>query len=156
MTTLTLRRQRRAWFLEGSNRAARLRAWHGLYHGEVQVDTRSWSVEVTDRRRIGAVARAGDRPVVRLHPRQARVPGPGGPVRWAPRWHHGSLARDAARIDVRLSPWPRGRVRIEVTGAWAELELVALTAAFALLSRRHRRMVLMMAVAGATGHGPVG
>ena len=156
MTTLTLRRRRRAWLLEGTNRAAFLRTWHGLYHGEVQVEARSWSVGVTDRRRIGAVARAGDRPVVRLHPRQSHVPGPGGPVRWAPHWHHGSLVRDAARIDVRLSPWPRGRIRIEVTGVWTELELVALTAAFALLSRRHRRMVLMMAVAGATGHGPVG
>jgi len=47
-------------------------------------------------------------------------------------------------------------LRIDVTGAWADLELVALTAAFALLTRRHRRMVMMMVVAGATGHGPIG
>jgi hypothetical protein len=36
------------------------------------------------------------------------------------------------------------------------LELVALTAAFALLTHRHRRILLMMAVAGAIGHGPIG
>ena len=156
MTTLSLRRGRRGWHLEGSERTASLRTWHGMYHGQIQVDAQSWSVGVTDRRRIGAVAQAGDRPVVRLHPRQTLVPGPGGPVRWAPHWHHGELDRDAARMHVRLSPWPRGLVRIEVTGTWAALELVALTAAFALLTRRHRRMVLMMAVVGATGHGPVG
>jgi hypothetical protein len=127
-----------------------------MYHGDIQVDDQSWTVDVTDRRRIGAVARAGDRPVVRLDRRQSHVPGPGGPVRWTPHCHRGTLARDVAGIDVRLSAWPRGRIRIEVTGAWDELELVALTAAFALLSRRHRRMVLMMAVVGATGHGPIG
>lgn len=155
-TTLTLRRRRRVWHLEGSGRDARLRAWHGLSHGELEVGAQSWSVGVTDRRRIGTVARAGDRPVVRLDPRQSHVPGPGGPVRWAPRWHNGTLTRDTARIHVQLSPWPRGLVRIQVTGAWAELELVALTAAFALLSRRQRRMVMMMVVIGATGHGPIG
>jgi hypothetical protein len=156
MTTLILRRRRRAWHLEGTDRDAWLRTRHGMFHGEIQVDAQSWSIEVTDRRRIGAVVRAGDRPVVRLHPHQTFLPGPGGPVRWAPHWHHGSLTRDAARIHLQLSAWPRGRVGIEATGDWAELELVALTAAFALLTRRHRRMVLMMAVIGATGHGPVG
>ena len=156
VTTLVLRRQRRAWRLEGTDREAWLRTWHGMYHGELRVDAQSWSIGVTDRRRIGVVARVGDRPVVRLHPREAHVPGPGGRVRWAPHWHHGSLTRDTARIHVQLSPWPRGRVRIEVTGGWADLELVALTAAFALLTSRHRRMVMMMAVAGAIGHGPVG
>ncbi len=156
MTALTLRRRRGAWRLEGTDRDARLRTRHGMYHGEIQVDAQSWSVGATDRRRIGVVARAGDRPVVRLHPQQTHVPGPGGPVRWAPHWHHGSLIRDNARIDVQLSAWPRGRLRIEVAGEWAEWELVALTAAFALLTRRHRRMVLMMAVAGAIGHGPIG
>jgi hypothetical protein len=156
MTILILRRRRRAWSLQGTDRTAGLRTRHGMYHGDIQVDDRSWSVEVTDRRRVGAVARVGNRPVVRLHPHQAHVPGPDGPVRWAPHWHHGTLTRDAARIHVQLPAWPGGRVRIEVTGAWAELELVALTAAFALLTRRHRRMVLMMAVVGATGHGAIG
>jgi hypothetical protein len=156
VTTLILHRRRRAWRFEGTDRDAWLRTWHGMHHGEIQVADRSWSVGVTDRRRIGVVARTGDRPVVLLDPRQARVPGPGGPVRWAPHWHHGSLTRDAARIHVQLSAWPRGRIRIDVTGAWPELELVALTAAFALLTRRHRRMVMMMVVAGAIGHGPVG
>jgi hypothetical protein len=156
MTELILHRRRRAWYLEGSDRTAVLHTRHGMNHGEIQVDGQSFTIEVTDRRRIGVVARAGDRPVVRLHPSQTHTPGPGGPVHWAPHWHYGSLTRDAAHMHIQLSAWPRGRVRIEVTGAWTELELVALSAAFALLTRRHRRMVLMMAVVGATGHGPIG
>ena len=37
---------------------------------------------VTDRHRLGAVARTDGRPVVRLHPRGSQVPGPGGAPRW--------------------------------------------------------------------------
>lgn len=87
MTQLTLQRRRRAWFLQGTDRAARLATRHGMYHGEVQVGTQSWSIEVTDRRWSGVVARAGNRPVVRLYPRHSHVPGPGGPVGWARHWH---------------------------------------------------------------------
>jgi hypothetical protein len=54
-----------------------------------------------------------------------------------------------SRPPVSVTLWP---VRIEVTGAWTELEVVALTA---LMTRRHRRMVLMIAVVGTTGDGPV-
>jgi len=43
-------------------------------------------------------------------------------------------------------------IRIEVTGLWTELDLVVLTACFAVMTRRRKRTFTIMAIIGATGH----
>jgi hypothetical protein len=42
-----------------------------------------------------------------------------------------------------------------VVGAWQKLELVVLSACFAVLSRRRGHKLRAMAIVGATGHGPI-
>jgi hypothetical protein len=50
---------------------------------------------------------------------------------------------------VRLPGRLGGPIRVDVTGEWVELELVVLTACFALMSRRRRRTLIMMAAVSA-------
>jgi hypothetical protein len=42
---------------------------------------------------------------------------------------------------------------VEISGPWAELDLVILTACYAVLTRRRQRTFTIMAIVGATGHG---
>ena len=131
----------------------KLRTGWTMRRGSIEVGSEQWTVEVTDRHRIGVIAKAGSAPVVRLHPQQTHVPGPGGPVHWAPSRRGGVLTRGANRLTVQQSA---RSVRVEVTGSWASLELVALTACFAVMSRSRRRTLMIIAIVGATGHGPIG
>ncbi|RLP91311.1 hypothetical protein [Micromonospora sp. CV4] len=155
MTTLTVRKQDGAFVLDS---AAGPRAW--LRTGwtwrcaEIRTGTGLWTVGPTDRRRIAVTARAEHGVAVRLDPRGSHVPGPGGMVRWAPGHRGGELVRDEHRLAVRLPGRPGGAIRVDVTGEWAEVELVALTACFALMSRRRQRTLIMMAVIGGAGGAP--
>ncbi|WP_433605860.1 hypothetical protein ACQP2P_28505 [Dactylosporangium sp. CA-139114] len=134
-------------------RTATLRTRGSMRHGALHTDAGDFELEPTDRRRLGVVARAGGRPVATLHPAGARVPGPGGDaVRWRLGRHSGTLTRGDARIEVRAG-WPGRPLRVEVTGDWAELDLVVLSACFAVLTRRRQRLLTAIAIAGATG-GP--
>jgi hypothetical protein len=151
MTTLTMRKMRGVYVLNGHD--AQLQTGWTMRRGEIRVDGRVWTVTPTDRHRIGVCAHAEHGVAVRLDPRQSHVPGPGGPVRWEAGRNRAVLARDGNRISVRTG---RRSARIEVTGSWPELELVALTACFALMTRRRLRTLTIIAIVGATGHGPVG
>jgi hypothetical protein len=102
------------------------------------------------------VARAEHGAAVRLDPNRSHVPGPGGVARWTPGRCGGELVRDGHRLAVRLPGRLGGPIRVDVTGDWAELELVALTACFALMSRRRQRTLIMMAVVSSAGHGATG
>ncbi|MEE6262660.1 hypothetical protein [Plantactinospora sonchi] len=149
-STLTVRKRRGAYVLAGHPSA--LRTGVSMWRGEISTAAGSFEVTSTDRHRLGAVARVAGRPVVQLHPGESRVPGPGGPAHWSPGRCSGVLTRGANRIGVSQAGWPGAPVRVEVTGTWAELDLVVLSACFAVLSRRRRRTFTIMAIVGAIGH----
>ncbi|MEO3922340.1 hypothetical protein ABGB07_00440 [Micromonosporaceae bacterium B7E4] len=146
-----MRRRSGGYVLDGH--AGALRTGVSMRCGEIRTGGGSYQLDVTDFHRCGVVARVGQRPVVRLHPDGCQVPGPGGPARWSPHRGGGVLVRDGGRIEVRQAGRPGAPVRVEVTGPWPELELVALTACFAVLTRRRKRILTIMAIVGATGHG---
>ncbi|WP_020577546.1 hypothetical protein [Actinopolymorpha alba] len=152
MTTLFVQRKRGA-FAFGT---ATLQTGWTWRRGEIGIGDRVWTLEPTDRHRIGVTAYAGSHPAVRLHPRQSHVPGPGEPVRWRPGHRAGELTRDGRRIRLRIPAFSRGPVRVDVSGDWPALDLVVLTAVFALMARRRQRTLTIAAIVGATGHGPVG
>ncbi|GAB3959734.1 hypothetical protein [Micromonospora vulcania] len=157
MTTLTVRKQDGAFVLDsGAGPRASLRTGWTWRCGEIRTGAGLWTVEPTDRRRIGFAAQAEHGAAVRLDPRRSHVPGPGGVAHWAFGRRGGELTRDGHRLAVRLSGRLGGPVRVEVTGEWAEVELVALTACFALMSRRRRQTLIMMAVIGSANGGPIG
>ncbi|GIG88655.1 hypothetical protein [Plantactinospora endophytica] len=151
MTALRLRRKAGAYHLEGYS--ATLRTGGSMRRGEIRTGAGGFQLDVTDARRCGVVARIGGRPVLRLHPDGCQLPGPGGPARWSPSRGGGVLVREGGRIEVHQAGRPGAPVRVEVTGSWPELELVALAACFATLSRRRRRILLTVAILGATGNG---
>ncbi|MGN9810061.1 hypothetical protein ACTMSW_11970 [Micromonospora sp. BQ11] len=156
MTMLTVRRHDGAFLLDGHGGApARLRTGWTWRCGEIHTGDATWTVTPTDRHRIGVAADGEHGRVVLLDPRGSRLPGPGGPARWSPGRHRGELSRDGNHLVVRLPAWPRGAVRVDVTGTWYALELVVLTACFAMMTRRRRRTLTIVAIVGATGHGPV-
>lgn len=151
MTALTVRKQDGAFVLD-SAAPAWLRTGWTWRCGEIRTGTGLWTVEPTGRRRIGFAARGEHGVAVRLDPGRSHVPGPGGVTRWTPGHRGGELVRDGNRLAVRLAGRTGGPIHVDVTGAWAEVELVALTACFALMSRRRRRTLIMMAaVSGGSG-----
>ncbi|TQS45582.1 hypothetical protein [Cryptosporangium phraense] len=116
-------------------------------HGDITTPAGTWPVEVTKFR--GVAVRAGNS--VRLDPAGAMLPD--GPAQWKPGRHSAELTRDGARIVVRESGWFRKTATVEVSGAWADRDLVVLTACFAVLAQARRRQRTMIAVAAATSHG---
>jgi hypothetical protein len=152
MNAPTVRRSHGS-FVFGEGRLTTGWTWR---RGEIRVGDRVWTLGSTDRHRIGVTAYAGNGPAVRLHPQQSHVPGPGGPVQWRRSHRGGELSRDGRRIRLHVPAFSRGPVPVEVTGDWPELELVVLTAVFALMTRRRQRTLTIIAIVGATGHGPIG
>ncbi|MDG9677139.1 hypothetical protein [Micromonospora sp. DH14] len=150
MTALTVRKQDGAFVLDPGSRASLRTGWTWRC-GEIRTGTGRWTVEPTGRRRIGFAARGEHGVPVRLDPGRSHVPGPGGVARWTPGHCGGELVRDGHRLAVRLPGRRGGPIRVDVTGEWAELELVVLTACFALMSRRRRRTLIMMAVVSGAG-----
>ncbi|MCG5435971.1 hypothetical protein [Micromonospora foliorum] len=148
MTALTVRKQDAAFVLDCAPSASLRTGWTWRC-GEIRTGTGRWTVEPTGRRRIGFTARGEHGVPVRLDPGRSHVPGPGGVAHWAPGRCGGELVRDGNRLAVRLPGRLGGPIRVDVTGEWAELELVVLTACFALMSRRRRRTLIMMAVVSA-------
>ncbi|WP_327032141.1 hypothetical protein [Micromonospora ureilytica] len=148
MTALTVRKQDGAFVLD-SPPSASLRTGWTWRCGEIRTGTGRWTVAPTDRRRIGFAARGEHGVPVRLDPGRSHVPGPGGVVRWAPGRCGGELVRDGHRLAIGLPGRRGGPIRVDVTGEWAELELVVLTACFALMSQRRRRTLIVMAVVSA-------
>ncbi|GAA2350307.1 hypothetical protein [Dactylosporangium salmoneum] len=131
---------------------ATLRARGTMRRALLHTDAGDFELTPADRHCLGVVARAGGRPVVALQTSGARVPGPGPQARWSLGRHSATLTRGADRIEVR-SGWRGARLRVEVTGDWAEPELVVLTACFAVLSRRRQRLLTAMVIAAVTSPG---
>ncbi len=130
--------------------AATLRTGWTWRRAQIHIAERIWTVGPTDRHRIGVTAHAGDSPAVRLHPQQSHVPGPGGPARWRPGHRGGELTRDDGLIRLQIPALSRGPVRVDVKGDWPDLDLVVLTAFFALMTRRRHRTLVAAAIAAAT------
>jgi MYXO-CTERM domain-containing protein len=151
MTALVVRRRGGAFVLG----EATLRTGWTWRRAQIRIGERTWTVEPTDRQRVGVAAYAANGVAVRLHPQRSQVPGPGGTARWRPGRRGGELTLDDRRIQLRIPRFSCGSVSVEVAGDWPNLELVTLTALFALMSRRRRRTLTTIAVVGATGHGPV-
>lgn len=152
-TVLTLHKHRGAYAFEGS--PASLRTGVSMRCAALRIADRGYDVDVTDCHRLGVVTRAGQRPVAWLHPHGSQVPGPGETPHWRLGRSGGVLTRGSCRIAVRQAGWPGAPVRVEITGVWAELDLVVLTACFALMTRRRKRTLTIMAIVGAIGHaGP--
>ncbi|GGO25395.1 hypothetical protein [Micromonospora parathelypteridis] len=157
MTALTVRKQDGVFVLDsGAGGCASLRTGWTWRRGEIRTGAGLWTVAPTDRRRIGVTAQTEHGVAVRLDPLRSHVPGPGGVARWAPGRCGGELVRDGHRIAVRLPGRLGGPIRVDVTGVWAEVELVTLTACFALMSRRRQRTLNTMAVISIATQGPVG
>jgi hypothetical protein len=150
VTTLTLRKRAGAYVLDGH--PASLRTGVSMRRGEIRTTAGDYHVDATDFHRIGVVTRIGRRPVVRLHPHGSQVPGPGGTPRWSLGRCGGVLTRDSSRIGVHQAGWPGAPIRVEVTGPWTELDLVLLTTCFAVMTRRRKRTLTIMAIVAATGH----
>ncbi|MET8360960.1 hypothetical protein [Micromonospora sp. NPDC005171] len=148
MTALTVRKQDGIFVLDSGPGASLHTGWTWRC-GEIRTGAGRWTVEPTGRRRIGFTAHGEHGVPVRLDPGRSHVPGPGGVARWSPGRCGGELVRDGHRLAVRLPGRLGGPIRVDVTGEWAELELVVLTACFALMSQRRRRTLIMMAVVSA-------
>ncbi|MFG1921024.1 hypothetical protein [Cryptosporangium sp. NPDC048952] len=114
-------------------------------HGSISLAGRTWPVSVSSFRRLAVSAGA-----VQLGPSGAVLPD--GPAGWEVTRRSVSVVRNGARIDVREEGFLRKSTSVEVTGEWAHRDLVAMTAAFALLARqRRRRMIMIMAAANSHG-----
>ncbi|NUT35552.1 MAG: hypothetical protein HOV79_21070 [Hamadaea sp.] len=135
--------------------AATLRTTWTWRRAVIRLGDREWTITATDRHRIGVTAHAAGGPAVRLHPQHAHVPGPGGAARWKPGHRGGRLERDGRTIDLRMPAFSRGAAEVEVIGDWPDLELVVLSGVFALMTRRRRRTLTIVAIVAATSHGPV-
>jgi len=130
--------------------AATLRTTWTWRQAQIRIGEKVWTVGPTDRHRIGVTAHAGTSPAVRLHPRQSHVPGPGGQAGWRPGHRGGELTRDGGRIRLQIPTLSRGQVPVDVKGDWPDLDLVVLTAFFALMTRRRHRTLIIAAIAAAT------
>lgn len=101
----------------------------------------------------------GGGPVLRLHAGPVVLPGMSEPAQWQPSRtfgaYKGVLVRGASMIAVRQAALPGSPVRITVTGSWLHLDLIVLTACFAVMARRRRDHLIALRVAAMTSHGPV-
>lgn len=155
---MELTKHRRTYTLGG----ARLQLGRSLRHGSIDTAGTTWPVEVVSFRKLavttgagapGDTVTGGAGGTVTLCPSGAVLPD--GPARWEVSRKSVSVVRNGARIDVREEGHFRKTTTVEVTGAWADRDLVVLTAAFALLARQRRRRMIMM-MAAANNHGGAG
>lgn len=156
--TLKLHKRRGRYVLDGlgTTATATLRARGGMRHGEVSTPAGALPISVNDFFRTGATLGPGHAALIRLDGNSAYVGGT--PVRWSSgptfRRYYGTVSRGADRITVSQPAFVGRPIRVEVVGDWPQLELVVLTACFAVMSRRRGDKLRQIAVIGATGHGP--
>lgn len=156
MATLVIRKRGGAFVLDTAKHSASLRTGFTMRRGEIRTPAGLWTVTSFDRGRIGVVCSTRSGPVIRLHPRRADLPGLGGPARWTAGHRGGKLTRDGNRLSVTVPALSSREIKIDLGGTWAEPDLVMMTAVFAVLTRRRHRALMIVAIAGATGHGPAG
>jgi hypothetical protein len=156
-----MRKRHGRYVLDGLGTAsATLRTRGGMRRGTVALagGTAALPVTVNDFWCSGVTLGPPDAAIVRLAPGRAFAPG--GPVEWRMertfRGHVATVGRGTDRISVRQAAFFGARIEIEVIGDWARLDLVALSACFAVMSRRRGQRLRTLAVVGAIGHaGPV-
>ncbi|WP_329168047.1 hypothetical protein OG709_28300 [Streptomyces sp. NBC_01267] len=154
--TLTLTKSHGSYVLEGTAGDASLETGKSMRRGEITVSGRTLPVEVNNPRRTGITV-GGSSPVLRLDHQDSFLPGSGKAVQWelsrSFRGYRAAVVSGGDRIDLWLPKFHGKSVEVKVDGDWDQLELVALSACFAVLSRRRGDAFRAMAVAGATGHG---
>jgi hypothetical protein len=154
-TTLVLRKHHAEYSMEGAS--SRLRARGGMRRGVINTVAGSLPIAVNDFWRCGVTLGTVGDPVLRLTADTAFVPD--GPVRWSTgrtfRSYHAAVSRGADQISVKQPAFVGRPIRIEVVGHWEHLDLVVLSACFAVMSRRRFEQLRRLAVIGATGHGSV-
>jgi hypothetical protein len=140
---MDLTQHHRTYTLNGST----LQLARSPRHGSIVTSHGTWPVQVVRWRGLAVEAEGA----VRLESSGAVVPD--GPARWEVTGNSVSVARDGARIVVREKGFLRKSTTVEVTGEWADRDLVVLTACFALVARRRRRKIMM--IVAASSHGGV-
>lgn len=156
-TTMTLTKRDGALYLEGSDGTASLEPGTTMRRGKIVLDGKTLPIEVNNPLRTGITV-GGDQPVLRLDPQDGFVPGSSAPTQWQVSRekgrYSGTLTRGGDRIDLSVQRFHGKSVEVSVTGDWEQLELVALSACFALLARRRGDALRGAAVASASaGHG---
>ncbi|UWP79227.1 hypothetical protein Dfulv_29135 [Dactylosporangium fulvum] len=126
-----------------------------LRHGTAVTKAGTVPVHSSGLRRRAAWAGDEQVPLLRLEPPDAAVPGLTG-GRWETsrdrQRYFGTLTGDGVRVHLTAPAGGRGPLLVEADGDWAGRDLVVLTAAFALLARRHADTMLTAAlVSVATG-----
>lgn len=133
---------------ESERRCAFLRVGWTVRRAEIRTGDGSWRVRRRGWRQVSAGDR--DRPLVRLDPVAALVPGAelgvGWLITWNRRAYQGALTRNGETMRLRMPALSGRRFDVEVTGDWEQRDLVVLTACFALLARRRRDISIMVAV----------
>ncbi|GAA3245897.1 hypothetical protein ACFO1B_40495 [Dactylosporangium siamense] len=159
MTTLTLSRDnaRGAYLLTGADGTVlgSLAADRRLRHGEAVIAAGGIAVHSGGLRRRSACAGDEQAPVLRLDTSAAVVPGLPG-AQWDVSRDRsrftGTLSGAGARIVVTVPAGGNGPLQAEVEGDFPGWDLAVLTAAFALLARRHADTMFTAAlVSVATG-----
>ncbi|MFD7863031.1 hypothetical protein [Streptomyces sp. NPDC057682] len=148
-TELRLRKKGGAFVVDGLGKpTGTLKFDRGMRTGTVTVGGRALPIAATGRRRTRVTA--ADPAILCLDGGGAFVPGGGAPVEWrmsppgkGP--YRATLVRGSDTIDFSLAKSDGKSVRIDVTGTWDDLELLALAGSFALLSRRRGDTYLKMA-----------
>jgi hypothetical protein len=157
MSQFRLSKQGGAWVLDGTGARASLTTGFSMRRGTVVVDGRALPIETNNPWRSGVTLGEGSAPVLRLEPGGSWVPGESGrlPVRWetgrARRGYSGTLTGDRGTIELWLGR--RGSApEISMTGSWPHLELILLSAGFALLTQRRRDAFRAATIASVSHH----
>jgi hypothetical protein len=85
---------------------------------------------------------------IRLDPRNSRLPGdtaiPTWEIRRRWRYYEGALQSLTRSMTLRLAPFSGRVCAVDVDGDWNDIEVVALTACYALLVRRQLHQIIMV------------
>ncbi|MFG2676344.1 hypothetical protein ACPXCP_34725 [Streptomyces sp. DT20] len=148
-TSLSLHKQGGTFVIDGlGSPTAALEFDRGMRTGTVTSGGRALPIAATGRLRTRVTA--GEPAILCLDGPEAFVPGGGAPVEWRTSKphrgrYHATLVRGSDLIDFSLAKSDGKSVRIEVSGSWDQLELIALAGSFALLSRRRGDTYLKVA-----------
>jgi hypothetical protein len=157
MSQIRLSKQGGAWVLDGTGTRASLTTGFSMRRGTVVAEDRAWAIESNNPWRSGVTLSDSSAPVLRLDPDGSWVPGDSGrlPARWetgrARRGYGGTLTTDRGTLEVWL-PRRGSAPEISVTGSLPHLDLLALSAAFAMLTQRRRDAFRAATIASGVSH----
>lgn len=154
MTTTKVTKRSGAYVFDAdAGTQASLRTGLTKRHGTITVGGEKLEAKINDHRRTGVTVERGGTAVMRLDPEGSFLPG-GEPAGWQVLrglgGYSATLTGGSGRIEFQLSRYGK-TVELSADGSWPQFELVALTACFALLTRRRSDNARTAAVTG--GHG---